>query len=363
MDPEQALKSGALTRLLNSYSRGFTEGFSNLLPEIEYLSQIFLTISFGLYAIAFMIGAEGLSSLGEKLISSSIWLHLVKRYDYYSKTFIDSMIRAGLIAGNEPLVDSKVLLDPSTIIAHGFTSAQPLLEKVKGVSIFAPLEALSFHFAVWVVVAAYAIIALHAMATHIEYVVGLAAGAILMPFGLLKATRWVAMKPMSYMLALGVRHMVLALIYAKSAPLLANIVIDPKESTDLALVAAEYMALLICYCAWVVPTRVSQGLMAGSATMHGAQLAGASLGGAQTVASVVSRQLAIIQKLAAPGAADRAQQVGKDLGQKVAAKSSFVGNRRGGAGVGAPKPRRQGDNSGALPAAGGPKVKPQKGGQ
>ena len=147
-----------------------------------------------------------------------------------------------------------------------------------------------FGFTLFMMWLAYFSLALNAIMAVTEYYLALTITGILMPFGVLGPTRWIAMKPVSYFLATGLKLMVIACLAAISRDLLGNIKFPDAEPTFRQMLVAFSSASTLGLLCWLAPQRLAAGIMAGATSMGPSDAVSVATNAATTAPSGTARR-------------------------------------------------------------------------
>jgi type IV secretion system protein TrbL len=115
----------------------------------------------------------------------------------------------------------------------------------------------------------YAALAINAFMVMIEYYLAIAVVGILLPFGVISPTRWIAMKPASYFLSCGLKMMVIAFLIAIGRTVMKKVHFSSDEPTLREMWIAICCTGMIGLLCWKAPDRLAQGFMAGAASLGG----------------------------------------------------------------------------------------------
>jgi len=221
----------------------------------------------------------------------------------------------------------------------GFTATQPLAEQVlKSTSFLNFSGTFTMLILTWLLMMmAYAALAINAFMVMIEFYLAIAVVGIMMPFGVLAPTRWIAMKPLGYFLSCGLKMMVIAFLVAISRTVLTKIHFSSDEPTIREMWIAVCCSGMIGLLCWKAPDRLAQGFMVGAASFGGGD---------------VARQTQAVSAGAARVAGTAASAVTSVAGATLAAGKALVGGYRG-LGDHGPGARGGARSAGAAAGAGG----------
>ncbi len=327
---------GILTETLNAFIGAFSSGFERLGPAISGLLRILIGLDVTFFCLMLLFDIEQLKNGFRKLLVLSLWTYVIQDFEGHATSVVNSLIEAGLTAAGEGGADPLLLLDPSRILEGAFAATEPLLQNMPDVGILDVVDNLAVGLTYILIMMAFGALAANAFLAVVEYYMALAVAGILMPFGVLGPTRWLAMKPVSFLVASGIKLMVIAFVMAIIGDVLGNLRFEGEEPTLRELWTMVFAAGTVALLAWVAPQRLAAGFMAGAA----------SLGGSDAmpfVAPIAGGALAAI----APAAAV-SRQAGGWVGQRLDAAATALGGMYAAVRVGA---RTDADASSSAPGS------------
>lgn len=343
------MEIGILTEILNLFIGAFSGGADRLRPAIGGLLRMLVTLDVLFFAIMVLFDIEPIKGGLRKLLTLSLWSYVIQDFDSHANNIVNSLVRAGLTAAGQGGMSPQTLLNPSAIMDGAFAATQPVADHVLNVGLLSINGTwVMFGVTYILMMIAYFILALSALIVVIEYYMALAITGILMPFGVIGPTRWLAMKPVSYFVSCGLKMMVISFIIAVSRDVLGGIRFASEEPSLREMWIAVCAAGTISMLAWVAPQRMAAGFMAGSAALgadNAVSHAAGVAGGAAWVTAPLrggagARAAGTIGKTAIAGAAAGGAAL------FAAARSAF----------GRPSPSRS--NSAAAASGSGARVSP-----
>lgn len=269
------MEVGLLTEIMNAFVEAFSGGFDRIRPAVSGLLHVLIGIEVVWFGVLFTLGMESISTGLKKIMAIGMWTFVALQFDQHSFALVDSLVRAGLMAAGTQGQSARTLLNPSAILEAGFTATQPLGQQIlKDTSFLHFSGTFTMFLVTWLLMMlSYAALAINAFMVMIEYYLAIAVVGILMPFGVLAPTRWVAMKPMSYFLSCGLKMMVISFLVAISRTVLTKIHFSSDEPTIREMWIAICCSGMIGLLCWKAPDRLAQGFMAGAASFGGADVA------------------------------------------------------------------------------------------
>ncbi|TNJ38026.1 P-type conjugative transfer protein TrbL [Prosthecochloris vibrioformis] len=284
------METGVLTEALGVFVDAFGAGWSNLLPSINWLIGVLLSIELIFLGLWWALsGGEQLASIMKKLLFLGFWMWIVTSFPDLADSFIKSLIRAGKIAGGGETLGPS-LFDPSNLLDYGLKITAPLLLKIISVGITQIVLGLVYALSYIAIMLSFVILAWQVFFAILEYYLIVSVVGILLPFGFIEHTKFLSEKAIGAVVSSGVKLMVLSFIIAVVEPILQSISfsdnISLQEIWSVLLVSGA-----IAYLAWNAPN-VASGLLSGSpslsaqsAAQMGGQAAGMAAMAAGTIAS------------------------------------------------------------------------------
>ncbi len=338
------MEFNTLTTTLTNFVGVFQAGYSRLGPTVNGILAVLAGIDIVLVGFWWALGGgERLTEVIKKILFLGFWLWFTKSFQSNAKWFVDSLINAGLTAGGHA-GGVNLLLDPSRIAGYGLTATAQLAKALDDISITDLGDVIIFGISYLLIMAAFLIMAIQAFLAVLEYYVILAVAGVLIPWGLLPHTKFLAEKAIGAVVSAGIKLMVLAFIIAVVDPVLASIHFSGPEIKLNELWSVLLTAAAIAFLAWHVPS-LAAGLLAGSPSLSASGVAQNVSSGAMLAAGVAGGMVAATRAAASGASA---------LGQRAAygAGVLFGGARNGARQGGDPVASALGAGRGAAGAAG-----------
>jgi type IV secretion system protein TrbL len=265
---------GLLTEIMNVFVDAFSGGFDRIRPAISGLLHVLISIEVVWFGVQVLLGVECLSSGIRKVMTIGLWTFVALQFDQHAFALVDSLVQAGMMAAGSEGQSARTLLNPSAILNDGFTAAEPLAVRVlKGTNMFTFLGTYPMFVLTWLLMMlSYGALALSAFMVMIEYYLAIAVVGILLPFGVLGPTRWIATKPASYFLSCGLKMMTIAFLVAISKTVLTRIQFSGEEPTLREMGIAVCCAAMVSMLCWKAPDRLAQGFMHGASSFGGSDV-------------------------------------------------------------------------------------------
>jgi len=338
------MEFNTLTTTLTNFVGVFQAGYSRLGPTVNGILAVLAGIDIVLLGFWWALGGgERLTEVIKKILFLGFWLWFTKSFQSNAKWFVDSLINAGLTAGGHAGA-VNLLLDPSRIAGYGLTATEQLAKALDNISITDLGDVIIFGISYLLIMAAFLIMAIQAFLAVLEYYVILAVAGVLIPWGLLPHTKFLAEKAIGAVVSAGIKLMVLAFIIAVVDPVLASIHFSGPEIKLNELWSVLLTAGAIAFLAWHVPS-LAAGLLAGSPSLSASGVAQNVSAGAMLAAGIAGGMVA-----ATRAAASAASTVGQRA--SYGAGVLFGGAARGGRQGEGPVSAALGAGKGAAGAAG-----------
>jgi type IV secretion system protein TrbL len=284
-----------LTRSLQQFIAIFGGGFTNLQSTINTLLVSLAVIELALVGLWWALGGgEQLVTVFKKLLYISFWIWLVQEFPTLAKAFVTSLVTAGITAGGGQVTVAQIL-DPSALVGAGLDATEPLAQKLGGMGTFDMADMLIFGLGYIAIMACFVIMAVNLFLAVCEYYLFAGIVGILLPFGLLPSTKFLAEKAIGAVVSAGIKLMVLSFVTSAVLPLIVSTRFPGTgEAWNMnALWAAELTMVGCAALCWKAPG-LAASLMSGSPSLGvdhvlgAAQTAVSSAFGAATGAAAIA---------------------------------------------------------------------------
>lgn len=282
-----------------------------------YAIRLFLllaAIDFGWMCANFIFEKKELEdmvySAAKKLMTLSFFFSLLLTTNTWIPQIINSFSKIGKEAGG------TVVATPDGIAAHGYDAAIGVFEILNaldlGEQIVAVLPAVGMALLIFL---AFLWTAAQLLVAQIESSIAIGAGIILMGFGGSRWTTDMATKYKQYVVATGVKLMLMYIIVGTGATLFNDIKLVSGEQFLSSMLVAAGSAFMYAFLATKVPAMAS-GMMSGSPSMSAGDLMGAAIGAGAAMAGLGAAGAAMGKAGAGAigGGAAAATGVGQALG-------------------------------------------------
>jgi type IV secretion system protein TrbL len=209
-----------LSRTLQNFITIFGSGYANLSSTINYLLAALATIELVLLGFWWALGSgEQLVAVFKKLLHIGFWIYVVQSFPALAKAFVTSLVAAGLKAGGGNVTVAQIL-DPSSLMGAGVDATQSLAQKLGEMGAFDLADMIVFGLGYITIMGCFVIMAINLFLAVLEYYLFAGIVGILLPFGLLPSTKFLAEKAIGAVVASGIKLMVLSFITSAVLPLI-----------------------------------------------------------------------------------------------------------------------------------------------
>ena len=274
-----------LNDILFQFLNSIAAGYGNILPFAESLLYYMIVFEILLLSFMWMLGVGNVAvDAIRKILVIGFFTYLIFNFPQFMKMVIDSMIKAGLVAGGGNFSLSN-FLNPSDMVDHGIRISNHILENLPVSSFFSGKAAVMGLCALAIVVS-FIVIAIQIIKTFIEFYMLSVVGVLLLPFGVFRHTAFLAEKTFGMMVGFAVKLLVLSFIVSLIDPVVSTLdVTDPNKELEWAsIVVTMCVAILIAILAWNIPAVAAAMLTGGPSLTAGTAIAG-TMAGAMGVAA------------------------------------------------------------------------------
>jgi type IV secretion system protein TrbL len=284
--------TGILTTLLNAFLGVFSAGPGHLASTASRLLFLLAAIELTLAGLWWALKGENIAvGLLQKTLLIGLFGFFVTNWPTLINAVLDGFIWSGFTAaGSSPAAGLSVVKDPSTIIDQAFVVTQPIANKINALSWYDMGSLLMYGWAYIFTILAFFLLAIQIFITYLEFYLVAALSLVLVPFGVMKHTAFIAERAFGSVISFGVKLMVLSFIIAAAQPVLASIslpAVPNWQQAYMVLLASLAIAFLAWHAPGVAAGMISGGpsLTAGSAAGFVASSAFGALAGAAAVSS------------------------------------------------------------------------------
>ncbi|MGC8624424.1 MAG: P-type conjugative transfer protein TrbL [Phycisphaerae bacterium] len=273
--------------ILNQYLQTINSAFGLIQGHVVWLLNFLIIMNIVLSAMLWALSEDQVMvKLARKIVYIGFFVWLVQNWQSLCDTIAQSFMYLGFEAGGIGF-PQVYLLNPGNIAYRGFTASSPIMTEIGNlcgpIGFFKNFPQIALlTLAVLAILAAFFIVAIQAVVTILSFKLGSLAAFVLIPFGVLSKTAFIAERPLGWVVSSGVRLMVLTLVAGIGDLAFGHLQLNPDSITirsalDIALGAIVLMVLAI------TATRLAGDLVSGGPSLGAASMVGAA-GGAGAVA-------------------------------------------------------------------------------
>ena len=252
-------QDGLLTKLLQIFVFNFAGATGRLTPDAQWLLVAFYGIELVLTGIWFVFRREiDVWNLLTKAMTALVFGWLITNWVPITQTVMKSFLGAGFKAGGDVLTEVDYT-NPDRILAHGFGATAVVFKAISDTSLWS-LKALAINLLAGIVTIVamvfYIVMAIIVFLSLLEFYGSLPVTLLLLPFGMLSYTRWLAEKAIAHAFAGSIRIASIAFVLSMALP---TMVTASWSSAD-TLAAAFYtlaVAMALSALAFVINRWVS----------------------------------------------------------------------------------------------------------
>ena len=336
----QSASPAALDDFIGRFTSQVGAGFGLIHGDVQATFGILMVISLGLAALLWAIDENQNVPAGliRKMLLFGFFAWLISSWHDLTLTVVKGFVALGLKAGGGRMSVDELLKSPSKIVWDGLEVAFELLKYIgriasegMGVGFFTHIDTILVTAIVIVgVILAFILLGVEVVVTVIEFYVVTLISFVMVPFGILTQTSFLAERAIAYVPSVGVKMMALALVISIGEQIFTSYTLSAEptwqESCGM-LVAAIVLLMLALKIPAVAAAQItgSPQLSAGSAAASVVGIA-ATIGGA----ALAGRWLASGTAQSAGAAMTAARQI-RGGGPAAAASSSPSSSSTGGA--------------------------------
>ncbi|HQT72583.1 MAG TPA: P-type conjugative transfer protein TrbL [Acidiphilium sp.] len=339
--------TGVIDGFLATFTQYIDSGFGLVQGDVRWLAGVLIAIDITLAGLFWAMAPDEdvLARLIKKTLYIGVFAFIIGNYNGLAQIIYNSFAGLGLKAGGGTITAAQ-LLQPGKLAQVGIDAGKPILTSISGLmgftSFFDNFIKIAILLIAWlIVIISFFIMAIQLFVSLIEFKLTTLAGFVLVPFGLLSRTAFLAEKVLGNVVSSGVKILVLAVIVGFGSTIFGQFTTGlnnpPTISDALTLILAAMTLLGLS----IFGPSIANGLIAG-----GPQLgAGAAVGTGLAVAGMGAAGAG----LAAAG-----------VGAVGAAGGAIAGAERGGASLAgaATTAYRSGGMAGMAEAAGSAAMSP-----
>jgi type IV secretion system protein TrbL len=318
-----AVSSETTNDLMTVFSNTVTAGFANLVGPVNGIFGLMIALVVAMTGIQWAVSSnrDALAGAFSKILLIGAFAYIINDWQGLSETIFAGFLELGLTAGGGT-ISSADFLNPGAVIETGWqivkalgdapTTTEDPLDVIGNL-----IDAIIIGISMLGIMVAFAILALQIIVTLLEFKIVTLGGFILLPFGILSKTAFMAERPLGYVVSSGLKVLALAIVISGAQAVFAQL--TPSGEPDIyeamtILTAAIILAMLSLFAPNLAAALVSGGPALGAGALA---VGGLAVGGA---AGVAAASVAGAGAAAAGGASGAASKIASS--SKAAAGAS-----------------------------------------
>jgi type IV secretion system protein TrbL len=331
------MQFNTLTLTLQNFITALSGAYSRIQGSASTLLGILVGIEVVLLGLWTALGGgDNVVGVFKKILHIGAWVWIVQSYPTLAKDLVESLVKAGLLAGGGS-GDVSLLMDPSRLAGYGLDATEPLTRKLADLGMTDLSDLIVFGFGYLAILACFLIMAINVFLAVLEYYVFAALAGIFLPFGLLSPTKFLAEKAIGAVVSASVKLMVLGLVTAIIDPVLSSIHFAGPEITFNELWSVFLTVCALMFLCWKAPS-LAGSLLGGSPHLgidHAIQAVTTPIAAGMAAGTVAGR---VASSVSATRAAAAMPRGGPPGGGGSASVGSTFGRGAGGGGSGSGAP-------------------------
>jgi type IV secretion system protein TrbL len=331
------MQFNTLTLTLQNFITALSGAYSRIQGSASTLLGILVGIEVVLLGLWTALGGgDNVVGVFKKILHIGAWVWIVQSYPTLAKDLVESLVKAGLLAGGGS-GDVSLLMDPSRLAGYGLDATEPLTRKLADLGMTDLSDLIVFGFGYLAILACFLIMAINVFLAVLEYYVFAALAGIFLPFGLLSPTKFLAEKAIGAVVSASVKLMVLGLVTAIIDPVLSSIHFAGPEITFNELWSVFLTVCALMFLCWKAPS-LAGSLLGGSPHLgvdHALQAVTTPIAAGMAAGTVAGR---VASSVSATRAAAAMPRCGPPGGGGSASVGSTFGRGAGGGGSGSGAP-------------------------
>jgi type IV secretion system protein TrbL len=301
-----------LTVLLDRFIGAFSGGYANLMPSINSTLSILIAIELALLGLWWAVsGQDQLGAVLRKVVFIGFWIWFVRNFNTLADHFVQSLVKAGFTAAGSS-GGMQLLLNPSRIAEYALDATMPIAKAISDANVLNIGTTCILGLSFVILTLAYYVIAIQIFLTVLEYYLVMAVAGVLLPWGVLPQTKFLAEKAIGAVVSAAIKMMVLSFLIAVADPILSRVSFG-NETDFLGIVKTSWSIILtvgaIAFLAWNAPG-LAAGLMSGSPSLSAGGAMQNAAAGASLALGAAGGAAAGVMKLASAASGGAAHAAG-----------------------------------------------------
>lgn len=221
---------GIVTSVFDQMNDAFSQGASNLVSSAKSLLTPLCMIDLAL-SVMFNLEEDALSILFGKILKYGFHLYLIENYVELKNILLETFKKIGQTAGG----GSSVNISPESIMKSGFSTAWKVFVDDKTsvigavLSLFPSLHDLTIFIFCLLIIVTTVWFAVELMINILEFHIVATIGVVLIPFGVIKHTKFLADKTYSALFNTAIKVGMMVSIYSITQKILGNLTITEND--------------------------------------------------------------------------------------------------------------------------------------
>jgi type IV secretion system protein TrbL len=277
--------------LMSVFSNTVTAGFAALTGPVNSIFGLMIALVVAITGIQWAVSSnrDALAGAFSKILLIGAFAYIINDWQGLSETIFAGFLQLGLTAGGGT-ISSADFLNPGAVIETGWqivkalgdapTTTEDPLDVIGNL-----IDAIIIGISMLGIMVAFAILALQIIVTLLEFKIVILGGFILLPFGILSKTAFMAERPLGYVVSSGLKVLALAIVISGAQAVFAQLTPSPEPDIYEAmtiLTAAIILAMLSLFAPNLAAALVSGGPALGAGALA---VGGLAVGGAAGVAA------------------------------------------------------------------------------
>jgi type IV secretion system protein TrbL len=287
-----AATSETTNDLMAVFADTITAGFSSLVGPVNGIFGLMIALVVAMTGIQWAVSSnrDALAGAFSRILLIGVFAYIINDWQGLSETIFSGFLQLGLTAGGGS-ISSADFLNPGAVIETGWqivkalgdapTTTEDPLDVIGNL-----IDAIIIGISMLGIMVAFAILALQIIVTLLEFKIVTLGGFILLPFGILSKTAFMAERPLGYVVSSGLKVLALAIVISGAQAVFAQLIPSPEPDIYEAmtiLTAAIILAMLSLFAPNLAAALVSGGPALGAGALA---VGGLTVGGAAGVAAV-----------------------------------------------------------------------------
>lgn len=259
-------------------------GFGLIQGDVYWLFAMLLVVNLTLAGLTWALSDEPvLAAFARRVLYIGFFAWLVTQWPTLIDTVGHGFVHLGLKAGSASLTEQQ-FYNPGKIVGTGWSGAWNMLQSatnltgVRATFVNLP-HIIVIEIAAIVYFVAFALLAFQIFLALVQFKAGALASFVLLPMALVSKTAFLAERPIGWLIASGMRLMVMALVIALGLDLVQSVASVPATALTIRQSVAAALGAVSLYLLARMASSMSQDLVSGSPSLgvdggRGAAMAG-----------------------------------------------------------------------------------------